>query len=149
MCCKRLAKNAGPKKIAKNSPSGHHRQLCRAESSQLKHVSTIGEKLVKQQYVLHISSQYGELRPTGGWDRFVSLGHPSKFQRLSHLGSVTARNSGSGRQPNFAGRAPPIFGRSAITLGTGPHSSFFGFCLTGNWTSCGQTRIVNLQKLAL
>ena len=41
-------------------------QICRAESSQLRHVSTIGEKLVKQQYVLHISSQYGELRPTGG-----------------------------------------------------------------------------------
>ena len=28
--------------------------------------------------------------------------HPSKFQRLSRLGSVTARYSGSGRQPNFA-----------------------------------------------
>jgi len=34
--------------------------------------------------------------------RFGSLGHPSKFQRLLHLGSVTARHSGSGRQPNFA-----------------------------------------------
>jgi len=27
-------------------------------------VSTIGKKLVKQQYVLHMSPQYGELRPT-------------------------------------------------------------------------------------
>ena len=25
MCCTRLGGNAGPKKIAKNSPSGHHR----------------------------------------------------------------------------------------------------------------------------
>jgi len=25
------------------------------------HVSTVGKKLVKQQYVLHMSSQYGEL----------------------------------------------------------------------------------------
>jgi len=24
-----------------------------------------------------MSPQYGELRPTSGWDRFVSLGHPS------------------------------------------------------------------------
>jgi len=32
----------------------------------------------------------------------ASLGHPYKFQRVSHLGSVTARHSCSGRQPNFA-----------------------------------------------
>jgi len=29
-------------------------------------VLTIGKKLVKQQYLLHISSQYGELRSTIG-----------------------------------------------------------------------------------
>jgi len=29
-------------------------------------------------------------------------GHPSYFQRLPHLGSVTARQSSSERQPNFA-----------------------------------------------
>jgi len=49
-----------------------------------------------------MSPQYGELRPTSSWDRFVSLGHPSKFQRVSHLGSITARQSSSERQPNFA-----------------------------------------------
>ena len=32
----------------------------------------------------------------------ASLGHPCKFQRVSRLGSVTARHSSSGRQPNFA-----------------------------------------------
>ena len=32
----------------------------------------------------------------------MSLGHPCKFQRVSRLGSVTARHSSSGRQPNFA-----------------------------------------------
>jgi len=41
-------------------------QLCRAISSQLRHVSTIRKKLVKQQYVLQMSSQYGELGPTSG-----------------------------------------------------------------------------------
>jgi len=45
---------------------------------------------------------YGEVRPTGGWDLLASLGHPSKFRRVSRLGSVTARHSSSGRQPNFA-----------------------------------------------
>ena len=74
----------------------------RAISLQLRHVSTIGKKFLKRQYRPNTSSQYGELRPTNGWDRFGNLGHPSKFQRVSHLGSVTARHSSSGRQPNFA-----------------------------------------------
>jgi len=34
-------------------------QLCWAICSQLRHVSTIGKKLVKQQYLHHMSSQYG------------------------------------------------------------------------------------------
>jgi len=67
-------------------------QLCRAISLQLRHVSTIGKKLVKQQYVLHMSPQYGGLRPTTGWDRLTSLGYPCKFQLVSRLGSVTARH---------------------------------------------------------
>jgi len=77
-------------------------QLCRAISSQLRHTSTIEKKPVKQQYLPHMSSQYGELRPTSGWDLLASLGHPSTFQRVSRLGSVTARHSSSGRQPNYA-----------------------------------------------
>jgi len=57
----------------------------------------------------------------------ASLGHPSKIQRVSRLGSVTGRPSSSGRQPKFAalnrGRQLYTFGRAAITLGIGPHSS--------------------------
>jgi len=41
-------------------------QLCRDMSSQLRHVSTIGKKHVKQQYLRHMHSQYGGLRPTSG-----------------------------------------------------------------------------------
>ena len=76
------------------------------------------EKLVKQQYVLQMSPQYGELRLPSGWDRFGSLGHPYKFQRVSRLDSVTARYSSSGRQPNCGveQRTPPIFGRATMTL---------------------------------
>jgi len=40
-------------KVVKNRHLGTIAQLCRAISSQLRHVSTIGKKLVKQQYVLH------------------------------------------------------------------------------------------------
>jgi len=45
---------------------------------------------------------------------------------VSRLGRVTARHSCVGRQPKFSDveqRAPPMFGRAAITLGIGPHSS--------------------------
>jgi len=50
------------------------------------------KKRVKQQYVLQMPPQYDKLRPTSGWDRSDSLGQPCKFQRLSCLGSVTARH---------------------------------------------------------
>jgi len=89
-------------KIVKKSPSGHHRTTLGYISSQLRHVSTIGKKLVKHQYLVHMSPQYGELRRTSGWDRSGSLGHPCKFQRVSRPRSVTARHSSIGRQPHFA-----------------------------------------------
>jgi len=55
MCCTWLTANAGPKKVAKNRHLGTIGQLSRAISSQLRRVSTIGKKLVKQQYLLHMS----------------------------------------------------------------------------------------------
>jgi len=87
---------------AKNRHLGTIAQFCRAISSQMRHVSTIGKKILKQQYLIHMFPQYGKLRPTSGWDRSGSLGHPCKFQRVSHFGSVTARHSSCGRRPNFA-----------------------------------------------
>ena len=88
MCCKRLAANAGPKKVAKNRHLGTIAQLCRAISSQLRHVSTIGKKLVKQQYLLHMSSQYGELGPLAA--EIVSLvwGTPGNFNRFRILAAL-------------------------------------------------------------
>ena len=79
-------------KFAKIRHLGIIAQLCRAISLQLRHVSTIGKNHVKHQYLLHMSSQYGELRPTNGWDRLTSLEHPCKFQLVSRLGSITARH---------------------------------------------------------
>jgi len=98
MCWKRLTGNTGRKNDAKNRYLGTIAQLCQAIS----HVSTIGKKLVKQQYLFHMFLQYGELRPTSGWDRSGSLGHPCKFQRVSRRGSITARYSSIGRQAIFA-----------------------------------------------
>ena len=89
-------------KIAKNSPSGHHHTTLSAISSQRRHISTIGKRLVKQQCLPHMSSQYGELWPTSGCDLLASLGHLSKFQWVSHLGFFTAATSLTGGQQNFA-----------------------------------------------
>ena len=58
MCCSRLAANIGHKSRQK-LPSGHHRTTLTGYISQLRHVSTIGKKLVKQQYLLHMSLQCG------------------------------------------------------------------------------------------
>jgi len=106
MCCTQLAGNTGRKNDAKNRHLRTITQLCQAISPQLRHVSTIRKKLVKQQYLLHVFAQYGELWPTSGWDRFGSLGHPSKFQQVSRLLSVFSAllygPHSSGHQPNFA-----------------------------------------------
>jgi len=89
-------------KWRKQSPSRHHRtNLLGCIFATKAHIDN-RKKLVKQQYVLHMSPQYGELRPTNGWDRFGSLGLPCKFQLVLRLASVTVRHSSSWRQPNFA-----------------------------------------------
>jgi len=48
----------------------------------------------------HNMVNFGPLTAEIGW--LASFGHPSKFQRVSHLGFVTAPTSLSGSQPNFA-----------------------------------------------
>ena len=89
-------------KIAKNSPSGyHHTSLSRCVFATKTCIDS-WKKVVKQQYLLHMSLQYGELQSISGWDQFISLGHPSKFQQVSHVGFVPAPMSLSERQPYFA-----------------------------------------------
>jgi len=46
MCCTWLAENTGRKNDAKNRHLGTIPQICRAISSQLRHLSTIGKKLL-------------------------------------------------------------------------------------------------------
>jgi len=87
MCCSRLAANrpTGRKKVAKNRHLGTIPQLYRAISLQLRHVSRIGKKLIKQQYLPYMSPQYGELRPTSGWDHSLVWGTPSNFNGVRVL----------------------------------------------------------------
>jgi len=90
-------------KTTKNATFGHHRTTLSAYIFATKAHIENRKKIVKQQCLPHTSSEYGVLWPTSGWHLLASLGHPSTFQRVSRLGSVTARHSSSGRQPNFAG----------------------------------------------
>ena len=102
MCCTYAAGcKYNKQKIAKNSPSAHHRTILSGCIFATK-PDIDNRKNIEQQYLLHMFSQYGELRPTNGWDRFVSLRHPSKFQQVSQLGVVTAATSLNGGQANFA-----------------------------------------------
>jgi len=75
------------------SPSGHHCTTVMGYNFRTKaHIDNRKKKHVKQQYLLHMSPEYGELRPTSGWDRSGSLRHPCKFQRVLRLGSVNAQH---------------------------------------------------------
>jgi len=84
----RLAEKTGRKKVAKNRHLGTIAQLCRAIALQLTHISTIGKKLVKSQYVLHMSSQYGELRPTSGEIGRPVWGIPPNFNGFRVLAAL-------------------------------------------------------------
>jgi len=71
MCCTRLAGNARPKKLPKIRHLGTIAQLCRAISSQLRHVSTIGKKLLNSSIsstCAHNMVNFGPL-----WAEIVSL----------------------------------------------------------------------------
>ena len=122
MCCKRLAVNTG----RKNHYFGIIAQVCQAVFSQLRHVSIIGKSLLNidtSSTCPHNMVNFGLLTAEICWRVW---GTPAcKFQRISRVGSVIARHSSSGRQPNCGvqQRAAPIFDRAAITLGIGPHSS--------------------------
>jgi len=60
MCCTRLAGNTGRKK----SPSAHHpTNLSGYIFAAKARIDSRKKKLVKQQYIPHMSSQYGELGP--------------------------------------------------------------------------------------
>ena len=75
-------------KSRQNRHLGTIAQLRRAISSQIRHVSTIGKKLVKQQYLPYMSPQYGELGRLAA--EIVSLvwGTPGNFNGFRVLAAL-------------------------------------------------------------
>jgi len=122
MCSTRLAENTG----RKNRHLGTIAQICRAVSSQLRHVSTIGKKnlldINTSSTCLHNMVNFGLLTADICWR---VLGIPANFNvfrvlaALLHGTPVVSVSKLCGVEQ----RAPPIFGRAAITLGIVPHSS--------------------------
>jgi len=91
MYCTQLAGNAVRRNSQKNRRLGTIAQLCRAISSKLCHVPhRQSEKIVKQQYLPHVSPQYGELRPRVAHE-IVSLvwGTPANFNGFRVLAALT------------------------------------------------------------
>ena len=88
-------------KIAKNSPSGHNcTTLSGCIFATKAHINN-RKKFVQQQCLPHTSSQYDAFGPLAA--EIVSLvWAPLQIQRVSRLGSITARHSSSERQANFA-----------------------------------------------
>jgi len=106
-------------KSSQNRHLGTIAQLCPAIYSQLRHVSTIGKKMLNS----NISSRYphnmasfgplaAEIDPYFETPLQISTGFAS-WQR--YWAWASAKLCGVEQ------RAPPIFGRATITLGIGPH----------------------------
>jgi len=91
MCCKRLAGITGRKNDAKNRHLSTIARLCRSISSQLRHVSTIGKKILSSNISSrcpHNMANFGPLAP-----KIVSLvwGTPANFNGFRVLASLLQR----------------------------------------------------------
>ena len=96
MCCTRLAENKG----RKNRHFGTIGQLCRAVSSQLRHISTIGKKLVKHRISStspHNMVNFYLLTAEICWRVW---GTPANFNGF-RVSAALLHGTGGG-QPNFA-----------------------------------------------
>jgi len=87
MCCARLAENTGRKNDAKNRHLRTIAQFCRAISSQLRHMSTIG-KNVKQQFLLHMSHNMVNFGPLATEIGPVVWGTPANFNGFRVLAAL-------------------------------------------------------------
>jgi len=88
MCCTRLAGNTEHKNDAKNRHLRTIAQLCRAISSQLRHASTIGKKLLSSNISPTCSYNMVNFGPLAG--EIVSLvwGTPANFNGFGFLAAL-------------------------------------------------------------
>ena len=111
-------------------------QFCWAISLQSRHVSTIGKKLLSSNISsrrLHNMVKFGPLAAEIG----PVVWAPLIISTVSRPGSVTARHSSSGRQPNFAAWYKEwnyvTFAESATYIR--PGGRHIGHLISGDWMS--------------
>ena len=126
VCCTRLAENTRREKSPKNRHLHTIAQLCRAISSQLRHISTIGKKNLLSSNMSstcpHNMVNFGPLAAeigSGVW------GTPTHFNGFCVLAALLrGRQVVSVSQTlRVEQRVPPMFGSATIRLGIGPHCS--------------------------
>jgi len=144
MCYKRLAENTGHKNYAKNCHLCTIAQLCRAISSQLRHVLTIEKNLLNSNISStcpHNMVNFGPLTAEIGWRvwsipaNFNSLGRVIfAFNRGRHVHSATGFASSLRYFCDLINSiqqgAPCTFGWAAIMLSISLHSSSCIFSLS-------------------
>ena len=89
-------------KSRQKSPSGHHRTTLSGYIIATKAPIDNQKKTVKQQYILHMSSQYGELPPLAAEIGLPVWGTPVKFNWFRVLAALLhGRQVVHAPQPNF------------------------------------------------
>ena len=87
-CCKYRTQ-----KSRQELPSGHHRTIWSGCIFATKaHIDNRKKNLLRSNMSSTCPTIWWTSAYTSGWDRSGSLGHPCKFQRVSRLGSVSARH---------------------------------------------------------
>ena len=82
------------RKIAKNSPSGHYRTTLSGYIVATKACIDNRKKLVIEQCLPHMCSQYGELLPTSDWDLLARVAGVSQSLRHWTEGATCIRQGG-------------------------------------------------------
>jgi len=124
-CCARLVENTGRENDAKTRHLATIAQLCRAISSQLRHVSTIEKNLLNSNISPTCPYNMVNFGPPAAeivslvWDTPANFNGFRVWQRYC----TVLQKWASAKLCGVEQTAPPIFGRATITLGTGPHSS--------------------------
>jgi len=121
MNCTRLAENTG----LKNRHLGTIAQLCRVVSSQLRHLSTIGKNSLNTNTCSTCPNNMVNFGPLTAEIGSGVWGSPANFNGFLVLAALLHGTLVVGVSQTLRRwtEALPIFGRAAITLGIGPHSS--------------------------
>jgi len=111
--------------VAKNRHLGTIAQICRAISSQLRHLSTTGKNLLSSNMSSRCPHNMVNFGPLATEIGLPVWGTPANFNGFRLLVALLHGSQvvGSAKLCGIEQRAPPMLGRATIMFGIGPHSS--------------------------